>query len=78
MSIKSAKAFIEYVKNDEDCRKELEEMRSAEERMRFAKARGFDFTEDEIAELQDRLTLDELDAVAGGWVGDTFLCGQPG
>ncbi len=66
MSIKSAKAFIENVKNDEDFRKELEGRDSAEERMKFAKARGFDFTKDEIAELNDVLTKDELESVAGG------------
>ncbi len=66
MSIKSAQAFIERVKNDEDFRKELEERASAEERMKFAKARGFDFTTDEIKELQDTLTDDELEGVAGG------------
>ncbi len=66
MSTESAKAFIERVKNDEDFRKELEERASAEERMKFAKARGFDFTKDEINELQDTLTDDELESVAGG------------
>ncbi len=66
MSIKSAQAFIERVKNDEDFRKELEGRDSAEERMKFAKARGFDFTKDEIEELQDTLTDDELEGVAGG------------
>ncbi len=66
MSTESAKAFIERVENDEDFRKELEGRDSAEERMKFAKARGFDFTKDEIAELNDVLTKDELESVAGG------------
>ncbi len=66
MSTESAKAFIERVQNDEDFRKELGERASAEERIKFAKARGFDFTKDEIEELQDTLTDDELESVAAG------------
>ncbi len=47
--------------------------------MKFARARGFDFTKDEIDVLQDILTDEELDMVAGGWIGEeTFLCGQKG
>ncbi|MCP4623632.1 MAG: Nif11-like leader peptide family natural product precursor [bacterium] len=66
MSTESAKAFIERVENDEDFRKELEERASEEERMIFAKARGFDFTKDEIDELKDALTDDLMGNVAGG------------
>ncbi len=66
MSIDSAEAFIERVKNDEDFRKELEGRTSVEERMKFGKAQGFDFTKEEIGELNDSLTDEELDAVAGG------------
>ncbi len=67
MSIESAKAFLERVKNDEDFRKELEGKTSVEERMKFAKAQGFDFTKEEICELADSLSDEELDAVAAGW-----------
>ncbi len=66
MSIESAKAFLERVENDEDFRKELEGQASVEERMKFAKAQGFDFTEDEIREVRESLSDDELDTVAGG------------
>lgn len=66
MSIESAKAFLERVKNDEDFRKELEEQASAEERINFVKAHGFDFTKDEINSLNDQLSDEELDGVAGG------------
>ncbi len=66
MSIESAKAFLERVKNDEDFRKELEGQASVEERMKFAKAQGFDFTKDEIRQVHDSLTDEELDAAAGG------------
>ncbi len=66
MSIESAKAFLERVKNDEDFRKELEGQVSMEERMKVAKAQGFDFTKDEIGEVHDSLTDQELEEVAGG------------
>ncbi len=69
MSVKSAQAFIERIQNDEDFRKELEGLDAAEERMKFAKARGFDFTINEIAEEKASLTDSELEDVAGGGVG---------
>ncbi|MCP4152890.1 MAG: Nif11-like leader peptide family natural product precursor [bacterium] len=78
MSIKSAQAFIERIQNDEDFRKELEERASEEERMKFAKARGFDFTKEEIDELKDTLTDDELNKVAGGGCWDIFHWCQKG
>ncbi len=68
MSIESAKAFFERVKNDEDFRKELEGKTSTEEREKFAKAQGFDFTKGEIRECMEILSDEDLDAVAaGGW-----------
>ncbi len=73
MSIKSAQAFIERIQNDENFRKELEERASTEERMKFAKARGFDFTKDEIDELKDTINDGDLDKVDGGGG-----CGWPG
>ncbi len=70
MSIESAKAFLERVKNDEDFRKELEGKTSGEERMKFAKAQGFDFTKEEISEvIGEGLSEEELDAVSAGWSG---------
>ncbi len=66
MSIESAKAFLERVKDDEDFRKELEEQATVEERIKFAKAQGFDFTKEEIDSLTDELSDDQLDAVAAG------------
>ncbi len=70
MSIESAKAFLERVKNDEDFRRKLEGQASVEERMKFAKAQGFDFTKDEIGEEMDALSDEELDKVAGGCTSD--------
>ena len=66
MTIESAKAFLERVRNDEDFNKELVDRTSAEERMKFAKAQGFDFTNEEINSLKDELSDEQLGGVAGG------------
>lgn len=68
MSVESAKTFIEKVKNDEDFKKKLGELKDAEERLEFARAEGFDFTKEELAEAKEEegLTDEELDNVAGG------------
>ncbi len=69
MSIESANAFLERVENDEDFKKELEGKTSVEKRIKFAKAQEFDFTKDEIREIMDSLSDEQLDAVAGeGWI----------
>ncbi len=68
MSIESAKAFMERVVNDKDFRKEVGEIATAEERMAFVTAAGFDFTKDELKNVQEKMQLtdDELGSVAGG------------
>ena len=66
MSIESAKAFLERIKNDEDFAKIVGELGTTEQRMEFAKKAGFDFTMEEIAMLDDDISDDELNAVAGG------------
>jgi predicted ribosomally synthesized peptide with nif11-like leader len=65
MSIESAKAFLERVKNDEDFRKSVGEIATSEERMEYVKRAGFDFTKDEITNLKDELSDDDLENVAG-------------
>jgi predicted ribosomally synthesized peptide with nif11-like leader len=68
MSVVSAKAFIEKVKNDEDFRKKFGELKDGNERMEFVKAAGFDFTKEEILKVKEEegLSDEELDNVAGG------------
>lgn len=68
MSITSAKSFIDKVKNDEDFREKLGELKNMEERMEFVKVAGFDFTKEEFAKVKEEegLTDEELDGVAGG------------
>jgi predicted ribosomally synthesized peptide with nif11-like leader len=71
MSIESAKAFLERVSDDEDFRKELEAQTSKEERIKFVKSQGFDFTKEEIDSIKNELSDEDLDKVAGagswGW-----------
>jgi predicted ribosomally synthesized peptide with nif11-like leader len=67
MSVESAKAFIERVKNDEDFKKKVFEIKEKQERKDLVKAEGFDFTADELKEASGgELSEDELDSVAGG------------
>ncbi len=66
MSIEGAKAFLERIKTDEDFRKSVGEIATEEERMEYVKGAGFDFTKDEMANIKDELTEDELLRVSGG------------
>jgi predicted ribosomally synthesized peptide with nif11-like leader len=66
MSIESAKAFFEKIKNDEDFNKSLGEIATSEERMEYVKKAGFDFTKEEIKSIKDELSDEDLDKVAGG------------
>ena len=66
MSIESAKAYMERLKDDEDFRTSVGEIATSEERQEYVKKAGFDFTKDEIASLKDELSDDDLEKVAGG------------
>lgn len=68
MSVASAKAFIEKVKNDEDFKKKLAGLKDGKERMEYAKKAGFDFTKEDLAKVKEEegLSDEELDSVAGG------------
>jgi predicted ribosomally synthesized peptide with nif11-like leader len=57
MSIESARAFLERVQNDEDFRKTVGEIATAEERMEFVQGAGFDFTKEEIKSDQVERSL---------------------
>ena len=76
MSIENAKAFLEKVKNDEDFRKSVQEIATAEERMEYVKGAGFDFTKEELDAQTHVLSDDELASVAGGdkWTPDCRKC----
>ena len=65
MSIKSAKAFVERIKNDEDFRKSVGEIDTVEERIEFVKRAGFDFTKEELdSVVPSKLSDDDLKQIA--------------
>lgn len=66
MSIESAKAYIEKLKNDEAFRNKALSCTNAEERKAFVKAEGFDFTVDEIKQLVSKIDDSELEGLAAG------------
>ena len=76
MSIESAKAFLERIKNDEDFKKSVEEIVTTEERMEFVKGAGFDFTKEEINSIKVELSDEDLDMVAAG-SGWKEVCADP-
>ncbi len=73
MSIESANAFMERVVNDEDFRKKVGDIATAEERIAFATAAGFDFTKEELETVRAKrqLTDEELERASGGNTGCT-------
>lgn len=75
MSLVSANTFLERAKTDEDFRNKLADLQDGQARMDFAKAAGFTFSVEELAEAkaEQGLSDDELDAVAGG-CGGGKLC----
>ena len=65
MSIKSANAFLERMKTDEDFRKEVTEIKDSEGRMKFVKSVGFDFTKEESRQFDSKAYEEELEHVVG-------------
>ncbi len=65
MSIQSAKDFLEKMKKDEDFRKECIKKSSSEDRMKFIKMNGFDFSKEEFKQVKSELGEDELEAIIG-------------
>jgi len=66
MSIESAKKFMVRIKTDEEFALKISECKAKEARMEAVKAAGFDFTPEELADVNSELSDDELDQVAGG------------
>lgn len=66
MSIESAKSFIERLKTDESFARKVGECKGEAARMTMAKAEGFDFTVQEVKDLQSQLSEEELDRLSGG------------
>ncbi|MBT3255615.1 MAG: Nif11-like leader peptide family natural product precursor [Deltaproteobacteria bacterium] len=59
MSIESAKAFLEKVRNDEDFRNSVGKIATAEERTEYVKGAGFDFTMEEMDTVKSELGVNQ-------------------
>ena len=60
MSMKSAKEYIELMKNDNDFSSRVVACKDAKERMAMVTAEGFEFSSKEINSLKSELTDDEF------------------
>lgn len=60
MSLESAREFIEKLKSDNDFLNRINACKDSKERMAFAKSEGFEFTGEEIKDLKDELSSDDL------------------
>ena len=56
MSIESVEAFIEKLRTDEDFREQIGKAKNKEERMKLARAAGFDFTAQELDIIRCKIT----------------------
>jgi predicted ribosomally synthesized peptide with nif11-like leader len=73
MSIESAKAFLERVKTDQEFAERVSVAPSREERRKIAESEGYDFTPEELKDITNELSLEELDMVTAGiWSGCGF------
>jgi len=66
MSIESARAYVDKMKNDENFRNKVLACENAEKRMEFVKTQGFDFSQEEINSIFPSLSNGDLQRVAGG------------
>ena len=66
MSIASAKACIDRILTDEDFAKAIISLKSAADRMAYAKSAGYDFTREDFATASGALSVEEMETVVGG------------
>lgn len=66
MSIKSAQAFLQLIKENEDLAKKLSECRDNQEKINFARKHGFDFTEQEFKDALVGLDKMDYDLLTAG------------
>ena len=66
MSIASAKACIDRILTDEDFAQTISSLKSAEDRMAYAKSAGYDFTREDFATASGALSIEEMENVVGG------------
>jgi len=66
MSLESAKAYIERMKNDENFKKKVTELKDSETRKVFVVSEGFDFSVEDIKQASCELSEEELEKLSGG------------
>lgn len=66
MSIESAKAFVERMKMDREFAKKINAFSRFEDVQDYVKAVGFDFSKEDLQEIQMEVAEDELNQVSGG------------
>ncbi len=66
MSLKSAKEFIDRMKNDPEFAKNVTACKDSETRRQLVASAGFDFTIEEMDLMSSGLSKEELTSVAGG------------
>ena len=72
MSVESAKAFLAKVQKDAKLQKQLKAAANVGDKLKIAKAAGFEFTGKEFQSLRDKageLSDQDLEKVAGGGCG---------
>lgn len=83
MSIESAKAFKAKFLEDKEFQKAFLALATVEKRQAFLLSEGFDFTAEELAQVRQEITEDELAAVSGGKCcghscENEYVCGRGG
>ncbi len=71
MSLDQARLFIEKMKSEEAFRDRILAIKDVDARLAAASEAGFEFTEEEVKEVQSELSDDQLDGVSGGKVPGT-------
>jgi predicted ribosomally synthesized peptide with nif11-like leader len=74
MSIESAKAYLDRIKNDPGFASKVSSLGSPEEKLALIKAEGFDLTGEEVGQLLKDLSDDELGRISGGGI---YIDGKP-
>ncbi len=66
MSLDQARAFIDKVKSDQTFHDEIMSMEGLDQRLEHIHKVGFDCTAEEIKQVSEELSEEDLDQVAGG------------
>ncbi len=66
MSVESAKSFVERIKTDSAFKQQLANAPDNEARRKIVSEAGYNFTKEDILQLPNELTDEELNRVSGG------------